>query len=172
VIKKLSRKKFTDLEYKLIMEAAEMETRQMMLERAITEQDLIRFEQELADGYEEYINQRYINYDMYKETDIIPNIPSTECLGYKIYGGIVDIERDVNLFHKDNIYSVVTDIFKKNVYDIHLRHILKFYGSGEYVSIRHIRISDYLMAHLSPYINNKNYQKNSLYGKRKFRDKL
>ena len=91
------------------------------------------------------------NPDKYNDNIKLQNIKGTRSAGYMIYGGFIDIDRDVDYKHKDDYREVMLDLFKSNIFHIKKNLYYKFYGTGKNVDIKYIHIDDYIKAHLSIY---------------------
>jgi hypothetical protein len=122
---------------------------------------------EIYDAYEKELNDPdYDNDAKYKEfykidpKKKVPNIDISICMDFKIAGNIVDVERNFAYKYDYNAYDLIIDIFKKNKYDMHLRHIYEYYGSGDMIDVKHIRLHDFIEGNFYRFLKtqNKHYE--------------
>jgi hypothetical protein len=125
----------------------------------ITDEIAIAYEKELNDpNYDHFA--KYKEYYKIDPKRKVLHVYNSICLGFKISENIIDIERNFPYKYRFNILNLLKDVFKKNKYDIHMRHMYEYYGSGDNIDIKYIKLSDFIEGNLSEYfrLKNKRYE--------------
>jgi len=91
------------------------------------------------------------NPDKYSDNDKLRNMKASRTAGYMVYGGFVDLDRDVDYNHKDDYNEIILDILKNNMFHIKKNRYYKVYGSAKNVDVKYIHMDDYVKANLSSY---------------------
>jgi len=56
------------------------------------------------------------NPDKYSDNVKLRHMKASRIAGYTIYGGFIDLDRDVNFNHKDDYRSIVLDVLRNNLF--------------------------------------------------------